>query len=104
MPQSGDGKGAVVAHAWDGPLDPSLDPDRYDPARDGHDLGRPADGAGDVDPVLSARAGGGRTLTDLLGDGAYEEHRETWVWVAGLVAVFGFLALAAVVLSHLSPA
>lgn len=105
-------------------LDLRLDPDRYDPRRDPdrylaqvprepgdplRDAARGEIGQGRVeehgleDGELFARAGGGRTLTDLLGDGAYEDDRETWVWAVGLLAVLGFLALASVVLSHLSP-
>jgi hypothetical protein len=66
-----------------GPLDMSQDPDRYDPRLD-----RP----------------GGSDLTELIGkDRAFEEERNPYLWVAGLVAVFGFLALASLVLANLSP-
>lgn len=55
-----------------GPLDPALDPDRYDPAQD-----RPRS----------------PTLPGLLGEGSYEDERSNLTWLLGLVAVFGFLAL-----------
>ena len=70
-----------------GPLDMSQDPDRYDPRLD-----RPSDRRG------------GSDLTELIGkDRAFEEERSPYLWVAGLVAVFGFLALASLVLANLSP-
>lgn len=85
-------------------LDPSLDPDRYDPARDapGGADGQPP--AGPLDPALDPdrydptldRPGqdGPRspTLPGLLGKGSYEDERSNLTWLLGLVAVFGFLA------------
>ena len=58
-----------------GPLDPALDPDRYDPQ------------------------GRGRTLPQLLGEGAYEEPRETWTWLFGLLGILLFLVVVSVLLS-----
>jgi hypothetical protein len=55
-----------------GPLDLSQDPDRYDPASDV--------------PV-------GKTLPQLLGEGAHEDERNTYEWAYGLLIVVGFLAL-----------
>jgi hypothetical protein len=55
-------------------LDPALDPDRYDPARD-------------LPP------GQGQTLPELLGEGAFEEKRDNYQWAIGLLGVLAFLAL-----------
>jgi hypothetical protein len=63
-----------------GPLDPTLDPDRYDPAREA------ARAQGQVPP------GQGQTLTELLGDGAYEDKRDNYQWAIGLAGVLLFLA------------
>jgi hypothetical protein len=40
------------------------------------------------------RPGEGQSLTDLIGkDRSFEEHRDGYEWVAGLIAVVAFLAL-----------
>lgn len=80
-----------------GRLDPALDPDRYDPTRD------PVADAGPIgrlDPALDpdryqppAPPGQGQTLTDLLGEGAYEDKRDAFQWAYGLLGVLAFLAL-----------
>jgi hypothetical protein len=72
------------------PLDPAGDPDRYDPDR--------------YDPDRSSPdAPAGRTLPELLGDGAYEDERNPWTWLTGLAGVVAFLLLVAFVVSHLGP-
>lgn len=90
------------------PLDMSQDPDRYDPSRDTAAFD-PADHPRVVEPVPEhprkldpsqdpdrfLPPGQGQSLTDLLGDGAYEEKRDGYQWVAGLLGVFLFLALVA---------
>ncbi|HWG93475.1 MAG TPA: hypothetical protein VNU66_04515 [Mycobacteriales bacterium] len=71
-----------------GPLDMSQDPDRYDPARDTGPAGPtgPLDMSQDPDRY-------DRTLPELLGEGAFEEPRETSQWLLGLLGVIAFLAL-----------
>ena len=49
------------------PLDMSQDPDRFDTA--------------------------GKTLPELLGEGAQEDKRDNITWLIGLVSVIGFLVL-----------
>ncbi|MCW2608477.1 MAG: hypothetical protein JWO60_3170 [Frankiales bacterium] len=44
-----------------------------------------------------------RTLTEMLGEGAQEDSRDTYVWLAGLLAMLVFLALVAYVAGHLGP-
>jgi hypothetical protein len=40
------------------------------------------------------RRGGGQSLTDLIGkDRSFEERRDGYEWVAGLLAIVAFLAL-----------
>lgn len=92
-----------------GRLDPALDPDRYDPARD---TARPLDPAQDRDDALREVPVGrldpgqdpdrydpardvpvGRTLPELLGEGAFEGERNSYEWAYGLLVVVGFLAL-----------
>jgi hypothetical protein len=77
-------------------LDPALDPDRFDASIDAAPSGR-LDPALDPDRYANARAdlppGQGQTLTELLGDGAFEEPRSTYQWAVGLLAVVVFLAL-----------
>lgn len=58
------------------PLDPAKDPDRYDP---------------------TAEPGRGRTLPDLLGEGAQEDERDNLTWLLGLVGVLAFLVLVSLV-------
>ncbi len=62
-------------------MDPSQDPDRYDP-----------------DAPEDWRTG--PTLPELLGEGANEDPRDTHAWLVGLCAVIGFLLLVTV-LAHL---
>lgn len=80
-----------------GRLDPSLDPDRYDPARDGaYDPAGPLDPALDpdrYDPAGDVPPGQGQTLPELLGEGAFEDKRDGYEWAIGLLGVIAFLAL-----------
>ena len=62
-------------------LDPAQDPDRFV---------KP-----EVDPAIS-----GRTLPEMLGEGAYEEKRDNLTWLIGLLSVIGFLVLVSLLLSH----
>ena len=84
------------------PLDPALDPDRFD-ASAPPELPRGLDPA--YDPDRFTPPGQGQSLTDLLGkEGAYEEKRDGYEWVFGLLAVIAFLALVAFLFgSVLSP-
>ncbi len=89
-----------------GPLDMSKDPDRYDPALDPVEqpvVVGPLDLS--KDPDRMPRPGSGQSLTDLLGkERSYEEDRDGYEWVVGLLAVLGFLALVAFVFNNvLSP-
>ena len=59
-------------------LDPAQDPDRFDPA---------------------ASSGRGRTLPELLAEGA-QEDRDNRTWLVGLLCVIGFLVLVSLLLSH----
>ena len=68
-------------------MDPSQDPDRFDPTRE---VG-PLDPAQDPDRF-------DLTLPQLLGR---EEERETAEWLFGLLFVLGFLALVSVALTVL---
>ncbi|HWH27718.1 MAG TPA: hypothetical protein VNU26_01945 [Mycobacteriales bacterium] len=76
-------------------LDPALDPDRYDAARDSAPAGRldPARDPDRYDPVREVPPGQGQTLPDLLGDGAHEDQRDNYQWAIGLIGVLAFLAL-----------
>ncbi|MCW2598971.1 MAG: hypothetical protein JWM02_800 [Frankiales bacterium] len=58
------------------PLDMSQDPDRFRPEED-----------------VPTRSGRGKTLTDLIGDGAHEDARDNITWLIGLAGVIGFLVL-----------
>lgn len=83
----------------DGALDPRLDPDRYDPGRDSAPLVG-LDPRFDPDRYDASRdpdlpPGQGQTLTELLGAGAYEDARDGWEWVVGLLAVLVFLGIVA---------
>ena len=62
-----------------GPLDPSDDPDRFR--------------AEDEVPGSTGRPGRGKTLPDLIGDGAHEDARDNLTWLLGLAGVIGFLVL-----------
>lgn len=85
-----------------GPLDPKLDPDRYDPSRHGPeraDVGQPTPAG---PPIPLGRTGGARpTLPELLGEGSFQDKPNPYNWILGLVGVAAFLALVAVVVSHL---
>jgi hypothetical protein len=76
-------------------LDPALDPDRFDASIDAAPSGRldPALDPDRYDPRADLPPGQGQTLTELLGDGAFEEPRNTYQWAVGLLAVVVFLAL-----------
>ncbi len=80
-----------------GPLDMSKDPDRYDPALD--PIEQPVVvGPLDLskDPDRMPKPGSGQSLTDLIGkDRSYEEDRDSYEWIFGLLAVLAFLALVA---------
>lgn len=68
-----------------GPLDPALDPDRYTP-----------DGA-----EQAPTAGRGQSLPDLLGAaGTHEGERDNYQWALGLLAVFAFLGLVALLFTY----
>lgn len=73
-----------------GPLDMSKDPDRYDAAADTAPVG-PLDPR--QDPDRYRPPGQGQTLTDLLGDGAFEDKRDNNQWAIGLISVFAFILL-----------
>jgi len=74
-----------------GPLDMSQDPDRFDPVQQPTVVG-PLDLS--QDPDRMPRRGGGQSLTDLIGkDRSFEERRDGYEWVAGLLAIVAFLAL-----------
>jgi hypothetical protein len=67
------------------PMDMSKDPDRYV-----EQVSPP----GPLDPAADPdRFRGQPTLPGLLGEGAYEEPRETLDWLLGLLAIFAFLGL-----------
>jgi hypothetical protein len=68
-------------------LDPSQDPDRFDPARD------EAPVAGPLDPELDPDRFHAPTLPGLLGEGAHEDERDNLTWLLGLVGVLGFLVV-----------
>jgi hypothetical protein len=82
------------------PLDMSQDPDRFRP--DEHpqlvepapEVPRGLDPAQDPDRFLPP--GQGQTLHDLLGPaGSFDDDRDNYQWVAGLLGVLAFLALVA---------
>jgi hypothetical protein len=69
-------------------LDMSKDPDRYDPE------------VHDVPPTDPS----GKSLTELIGkERSFEEERNPYLWLAGLVAVFTFLGLVSLLFANLSP-
>ena len=43
----------------------------------------------------------GRTLPELLGEGAYEDKRDGVTWLWGLVGVLAFLAIVSLIISLL---
>jgi hypothetical protein len=72
-----------------GRLDPALDPDRYDPARQ---------------PLVLGRTGGTKqTLPDLLAEGSFEDRPSPYMFLLGLAGIAAFLLLVAFVFAHLSP-
>lgn len=72
------------------PLDPSKDPDRFDPL--GLTVPDPeASGlGGSPEPVVLR---GDETLIELLGEGAQSDPRDNLLWLWGLVGILSFLAL-----------
>lgn len=87
-----------------GPLDLSQDPDRMPPASSGPAPRVPTrtTPVRPLDPSQHPDRDD-RTLTEMLGEGAQEESRDTYVWFFGLLAVLAFLALVAFVASNLGP-
>jgi hypothetical protein len=83
-------------------LDPANDPDRFDPTEQPVVVG-PLDLS--QDPDRMPRPGEGQSLTDLLGkERSYEEDRDGYEWVFGLLGVLAFLALVTFLFSNvLSP-
>jgi hypothetical protein len=75
-----------------GQLDPSQDPDRFVPTDE--PVG-PLDPAADPDRF----APDGRTLPELLGEGAYEDERDNLTWLLGLLGIVAFLVLVSWLLS-----
>ena len=92
------GAAAVTAGMPTGPLDLSRDPDRFengypDPVEQPVVVG-PLDLSKDPDRMPTP--GSGQSLTDLIGkDRSYEEDRDGYEWIVGLLAVLAFLALVA---------
>jgi hypothetical protein len=80
-----------------GPLDPSKDPDRFDPGAEPEALG-PLDPALDpdrFDPKASRRS---QTLPEMLGEGAFEDERNNLDWLVGLLGIVLFLAIVTAVI------
>jgi len=77
------------------PLDMSKDPDRFDPNRIEPIVAATPQGPLDPerDPDRYTPPGQGQTLTDLLGEGAFEEKRDNGQWAIGLISVLAFLLL-----------
>ena len=81
-----------------GPMDLSQDPDRFenahlDPVEQPVVVG-PLDLS--QDPDRMPKPGSGQSLTDLIGkERSYEEDRDGYEWIVGLLAVLAFLALVA---------
>ena len=103
-------------------LDPAMDPDRYDPAREGLPpdpvvSDGPLDWAMDPDrydpdaeppkprqPLVLGRTGGTRqTLPDLLSEGSFEDKPNPYMFLIGLAGILAFLGLVAFVFSNISP-
>ena len=91
------------------PLDPSADPDRFDPDRLDASVEPSVEPALVPPPRLDPARdpdrfrAGDRTLTEMLGDGAQEEARDTYVWLLGLLSMLVFLGLVALVARNLGP-
>ena len=81
------------------------DPDRFDASRGPAAPELPRGLAPRADPDRFLPPGQGQSLTDLIGkDGAFEEERDGYQWVAGLLGVLAFLALVAFLFQNvLSP-
>lgn len=80
------------------PLDPSKDPDRFDPIRVQPVPEMPRNLDPDYDPdrfsVVGRSSGQGKSLPDLLGTaGTHEGRRDNYEWAYGLVAILVFLGL-----------
>jgi hypothetical protein len=102
-----------------GRLDPALDPDRYDPARDSVDAEpeTPVGPVGRLDPaldpdryesgrqplVIDSSGGTSQTLPDLLAEGSFDDKPSPYMFLLGLAGIAAFLLLVAFVFSHLSP-
>ena len=81
-----------------GPLDLSKDPDRFENAHPDPVEQPVVVGPLDLsqDPDRMPRPGSGQSLTDLIGkDRSYEEDRDGYEWIVGLLAVLAFLGLVA---------
>ena len=87
------------------PMDLSKDPDRFDPSAPAVPPELPRGLDPRHDPDRFTPPGQGQNLIDLLGkEGAFEEKRDGYEWVFGLLAVLAFLALVSFVFnSVLSP-
>ena len=109
-----------------GRLDPTMDPDRYDPAREGlppdpvvsdgpldwaldpdrYDVSRDPDAPAPQprQPLVLGRTGGTRqTLPDLLAEGSYDDKPNPYMFLIGLAGIAAFLALVAFIFSNISP-
>ncbi|MDQ3029265.1 MAG: hypothetical protein M3R09_04375 [Actinomycetota bacterium] len=77
------------------PLDMSKDPDRFDPDRVEPIVSATPQGPLDParDPDRYKPPGQGQTLTDLLGEGAFEQKRDNNQWAIGLISILAFLLL-----------
>lgn len=80
------------------PLDPSRDPDRFDPDAV-PELPRGLDPT--YDPDRFTPPGQGQSLPDLLGkEATYEGDRDAWQWVYGLLTVLAFLAVVSLLFNY----
>ena len=92
-----------------GGLDPSQDPDRYRPEQAetrsvSPDPARGLDMSQDPDRYRPEEDPTGKSLTELIGkERSFEEERNPYLWLAGLLAVFAFLGLVSLLFATLSP-
>ena len=73
------------------PLDPSKDPDRFDPL--GLTVPDEEEGSGQPGPSEPVGLRGDETLLELLGEGAHDDPRDSLTWLWGLIGILSFLAL-----------